>query len=178
MSPDRRKDTRTLKQFAKDIKKFTTRERLLVELFANEYRHRGHNVIILDNGVDNTGKLVQKSNSNADYELIIDGVPGLYEIKCGPVPYKATFKAHDLEAYVKQGANMLLFLGTGYNTKKINMDETVWCIVTPQTMQRMLDENTIYKEKAFGGKPCVQVMQGHFKKYFQFERLEHVGSTN
>ncbi len=173
-----RRDTRTPKKFAVDMARRTLKEGFLVRLYAKEMEYKGSTVDIYDNGVDNSGAVIKgRGSTAADFRLVIDGKEGLYEIKCGPVITKATFKVHCLKSYVKQKAKILLFLGGGYIDKdptSINYDKVRWAIIQPKKIQAMLDDHEHYNEFMFGGKSCVQIAQPNFHKYFRLKRLTHI----
>jgi len=168
MSINFRKDHRTIKEFAKDIKYRTLKERFLIELFAEELIKMGRNVIVENYGVDNTGKLLKKSNCKPDYKVNIDEKIYLCEVKNSPVKHKWTFKKYHLEQYIKYKAYIVLFWGTGFidkDPKKIDKENTRWGIIFPDKIQQMLDFYEPFKFKAFGNRLCIQIPKEHFELY-------------
>ena len=172
-SLDYRKDKRTKKQFKKDIKHHTTKEACLIEIFQKEVEDLGHKIEVADNGVDNSGDLVKISSCNADYLCIIDGVAGLYEVKCSPVKNKCTFKVYNLEQYVKQNSNILLFYGMGKDPCNTVPNEAMWAVISPSKIKQMLQDKKPYKEKFFGYKPCIRIYSEDFDKYFESHEVTH-----
>ena len=169
-----RKDHRTTEQFEKDIRCRTNKERFLIELFIKECEYHGKLIRIENNGVDNSGQFMQKSNCNADYSYTHDGKVNLLEVKCSPVSHKCTFKVYNLQQYIKQEASILLFYGVGKIDKdpsKIDYKNTRWAIIVPEKIQQMLDEHEPYKEYLFGNKMCIQIKQEKYDKYFKSYRL-------
>ena len=174
-----RSDVRTQAEFERDICARTNKERFLARLFVMEMRERGSNIRIEELGNKDAGQVTADSNCEADYVIctIIDaGITKIpIDIKCCGIKTKATFKVYQLEQYVKQGASILLFLGTGFIDKdpaKINYDNTVWALIHPNDIQRMLDDLPHYKEKTFGYEMCVRVNERDFSKYFILNDLK------
>ncbi len=76
-----RQDGRTKKQFMKDIREYTRKEKLWAEIFKLELEYNNNRVTFEDNGVDNSGKLVKKACSKPDYTFHINNKKRLIEIK-------------------------------------------------------------------------------------------------
>lgn len=170
-----RRDVRSLEEFAKDIKDYTSIERYLIhEVFAAEAQAQGHAIRIEDYGTDNSGDVVDKSSSKPDYRIVMEKGRYLVEVKHSPVSYKCTFKVHDLQEYIAQNALILLFYGTGYikDSGTINRKTTRWGWITPSAMKRMLAEKTPYKDKGFGYKPCIRIIAKEFDRYFPSYELK------
>jgi hypothetical protein len=162
-----RKDTRSATQFKSDIKFHTEKEKCLVEIFARELIKSGSTIVIKNNGIDNSGDFVKNGGCNSDYLCIIDGEEGLYEVKCSPVKNKCTFKVYNLEQYVEQNSNILLFYGAGKDPCQKLPRGARWAIITPYNIKRMLQDKEPYKEKAFGFKMCIRIYSEEFDKYFK-----------
>lgn len=180
MTKDYRRDGRSDEEFKKQIKERTIKEKFLVDIFANECKHRGWTVTYRDNGVDNSGEFQEKATTDADYLISINGNEELYEIKNSPVKHKCTFKVHNLKQYVKQKANILLFYATGNinsDYSKINYENTRWAIIKPEKIQLMLDLNDHYNERMFGNKLCVKILEQDYPTYFESEKLTYVYAT-
>ena len=176
-SLDFRRDNRSLTQFKKDIKLNTVKEEFLMNLLTKELKHRGYdNIAFIDNGVNNAGEFIEGATGcKPDYLLFINDDKHLVEIKNSGSPNKCTFKVYHLQQYVKQGAHIILFYGTGFISKdpsKINYRETRWAILTPGDIQKMLDELTPYNDRYFGGKLCVQILKKDFSKFWEEHKIE------
>lgn len=175
----RRKDYRSDDQFKKEIKERTLKEKFLVDIFVKECEHRGWSASYKDNGVDNTGEILDKATADADYLITINGKEELYEIKNSPVAHKCTFKVSNLKQYIKQKANILLFYNTGNinsDYSKINYKETRWAIIKPNEIRSMLHDHEPYREYKFGNKICIKVVEDDYYKYFESEKLTYVHS--
>ena len=83
-----RKDNREKAQFEMDVALHTKKEKFMLDLWVKQQKLAGIKIVVKDNGVDNSGKFVKRSNSNADYLLTIDGKEVLAEIKTSPVSSK------------------------------------------------------------------------------------------
>lgn len=168
MSLTYRQDKRSPEKFKKDIKNRTSKERFLVQFFKKRMEALGHTVTVIDNGVDNTGKVLKKVSSDADYRIIIDGKEGLYDIKCGPVKSKCTYKTHNLKKYVKNNTSILLFYNTGFIDKPPhNIKAEARCAtISPANIQKMLDDHKPYCEPKFGNKECIKILEKNYGKYY------------
>lgn len=178
MSLDYRRDVRTVEQFANDIELRTKKETFLVQLFKKEMEYLGHEITIVDNGVDNGGKLADKVTCAPDYLITIDGKKMLLDIKNSPVTHKCTFKVHNLRQYIKMGAGILLFIGTGQidkNPESINYENTKWAIITTEAIANIVKFGQVYKEKTFGYKDCIKIKESDYTAYFSCQPLEHIG---
>ena len=165
-----RRDKRTRKKFLDDIQKRTFKEKFLIELFVQEAIHRGWSISIEDYGIDNTGAYVEKSSCQPDYKIVLNGKPGLYEIKSSPVSHKCTFKKYNLQKYIEINANILLFFGTGFIERRpedIDYENTRWAIITPKKIKLMLKNKKSYIEPMFGNKPCIKIFDREYKEYFE-----------
>ena len=171
-----RKDSRSEKKFAEDIKFRTLKEKFLIELYADEMRHLGHKIELENNGVDNTGELQAKATTAPDYKVTTDNVTQLLEVKNSPVSSKWTFKVHNLKQYVKQNADILVFWGTGYidrNPDGIDLDYTRFGIISHNSIAKMLTEYEHYKEPKFGNKVCIQIPKKDFANWVTVKRITH-----
>lgn len=184
-----RKDYRTNQQFEQDIYFSTKIEGFLWKTFCE--RVLKNNTYITENyGVDNSGKVVAKSSSNADYRLKLTIDNTLYdlllEIKFGPNSNKLTFKVQDLKAYITQNANILLFYNTGkVNLKKpqnYNIEEHIkliennlkyikYTILSPDILQTILDTYVHEKIYYMGNKLSIIVPAIDYSKLFTERQL-------
>ena len=172
-----RQDNRTINQFTKDIANRTKKERFLVDLFKCECEYRGHTVIIKDNGVDNSGQIVSQATCAADFEITIDGIAALYDVKCSPVSTRCTFKRHSLKQYVAQQGNILLFYGVGRIDNDLNQfdyNNARYGVISTNNIVKLL-ELPVYIEPLFGNKPCIKILANVFDNYFKSYKLMHVG---
>lgn len=173
-SLNRRKDNRTVDKFLSDIKENTLREKMLIELWAKEMRHRGHTVSYADNGIDNSGEYLEFTDNRPDFKVCVDGVESLYEVKANPWSHKQTFKVYDLQAYVKYQASILLFYGIGHSKTEVDRETTRWGIISPQSIAFMLAGNdTRTGDPKWGGKPVVVIYPRDYPGYFKEEVLTH-----
>ena len=175
-SLDFRRDYRTVEQFKQDIKFRTAKEKFLVELYKKEMELSGHKIIIENNGVDNNGDLVAKSNCEADYKITIDDEkPFLVDIKNSFLSSKMTYKVHSLKQYVKKNVSILVFIGTGkLDGDHTNLDRssTRYGIISPENMGKILKTYEHYKEYTFGNKLCVRIRSMDFAKWLTIHKLK------
>jgi len=176
MTLNYRRDNRTLEEFKADIEYRTAKEKFLIELYGTEMRHLGHKVRIENNGIDNTGQLQKKVNTSPDYKITIDNYVAYLEVKNSPVSSKWTFKVHNLKAYVKAKAYILVFWGTGYIDKdpsNIDLKKTFYGIISPSKTELMLESYQHYSEPKFGNKTCIQIPHSDFSKWLNIKRITH-----
>lgn len=185
----KRKDFRSNDTFAQDIKFTTMVEKHLWNLFCQrQLKNIPHQSI--DHGVDNDGNVVSVSNKAADYCLKYKNNNKIYtillEIKFAPTSSKAVFKVSDLESYVQQKANILLFYNSGTeNLKKpkdynldehlakinANLEHMYYAIIDPKTIQQLI---LYYKHEPIyfmGGKLGIIMPQSDFNKFFSCYKL-------
>lgn len=171
-----RRDTRTKEEFEHDIIKRTLKEEFLCNLFLEEVKLYGRDATAAPLGNKDAGKITEQSNCDADYQITIDEKTFPADIKNCGIDWKMTYKVYDLEEYIKQGAYILCFLGTGYiddDPTKINYEATSWVVISPTIMQSILDELPHYKDKHFGFKICVQVRKNEYARYFKVNQLKY-----
>jgi len=167
-----RKDNRTTEQFKKDIEQRTTKERFLINLFKEIAEKEGYGVVIKDNGIDNTGKLIEKSDCRPDFEVTLVDFLGadtyLYEVKNSPVSSMWTFKVYQLEEYLKYKSHILIFWSTGYidgHHDRLNKETTRWGVIPTGKIKEMLKNHKAYNEPSFGNKKCIRIYEKDFSKY-------------
>jgi len=142
-------------------------------------KHRGHEVKVLDNGIDNSGQVIRGNTTcAADYLVTVDGKEMELEVKNSYVGFKCTFKVYNLEKYVESCASILLFYDTGninYNLSNMDYDTARWAIITPEKIAQMLEDKQelYYNEAKFGGKLCLQITEDEYDKYFTPEELTY-----
>ena len=185
----KRKDFRSNDTFAQDIKFTTMVEKHLWNLFCQR-QLKNIPYQSLDHGVDNDGNVVSVSNKAADYCLKYQHNNKIYtlllEIKFAPTSSKAVFKVSDLESYIQQNANILLFYNTGSeNLKKPkdyqldthlakinnNLPYLYYTIIDPATIQRLLSYYQAEPIYFMGGKPGIIMPQSDFNKFFSCYKL-------
>lgn len=117
MSLDFRRDIRTVEVFAKNISDYTNRERIWAQALRLDFCERGWNCSVEENGVDNTGKLINKKvTCDADKLFVFKERPEtlrfteeLIEIKCWAENLSfMTFKVNNFKSYIEQGANVVV----------------------------------------------------------------------
>jgi len=168
-SLDRRRDVRTIKQFKEDISWSTQRENHLIRLYAKEMKFRGHKVKWENNGIDNSGKLVEYSDNRPDFKVTIDDKEKLVEVKANPYHHKQTFKVYDLDAYVKAEADILLFYHIGHHKTVVGPD-TKWAIIETKNIEKMLKNSEIRTgDSKWGYKPVIIVYPRDYDKYWKEE---------
>lgn len=178
-SYNHRRDHRTDAEFKRDIKSRSKKEQFLIQTFKKEMKHRGHEITVRDNGVDNSGEVVQGTTTcAADYVATIDGEETELEVKNSYVGHKCTFKVYNLQKYVEAGASILLFYNTGninYNIGNMDYDEARWAIITPDAIARMLEDkkDNYYSEVKFGGKICLRIFDSEYATYFESDELTY-----
>jgi len=136
MSTNSRKDKRTNKQFASDIKSYTKKEAIWANILKTELTERGHKVEYIDNGIDNSGKVIKNTSNqvtNADFLFKIDKQDYLFEIKtCDQnkdfydLSY-ITYKRSSLRSSLEQ------------NSRIITVDRLWWMVMRTEVIKRIID---------------------------------------
>lgn len=184
-----RKDYRSHEQFAQDIMFTTKIETFLWKIFCKRIL-KDYDFVSEDYGTDNSGKIVTRSSSKADYRLkiTIDNIKYdlLLEIKFGTNSSKLTFKIQDLESYIKQNANILLFYNTGpedlkkpkdynltehYNKIINNINHIKYALLSGEIMKKMLESYPHEKVYYMGNKLSIIVPSSDFSKFFEGKQL-------
>ena len=173
-SIDFRRDFRTEEEFKADIKKRTKKEKFLVGIFQKEMENKGHNCVVLDHAENNDGEFLATSNCKADYVIEINGNAKLYDIKCSPVRHKWTMKVYQLQKYLENKVNIIIFYGTGYIDKKpedIDYEHTRYGIIPYKKIKDLLKNYKHYKDSKFGNKSCIQVRKKDFELFIKPKKL-------
>lgn len=180
---------RSFGSFALSIYDSTRRERLLVEAWTKEIKDCGNYAIMefKDAGSDNSGKIYIQApkRCGADYSIQCLGSgfleTGIHfiELKYAPTSKKLTYKVADLELYAKRNESVLTIIGENkmvgpngdplkptLSPNAICLDNFQWCFFTPAIINTLL---TLPVKKCYemGGKPCIQLQQSEFSKYFE-----------
>lgn len=181
-----RMDHRTHSEFASDIKTYTSIEGFVMKKWVLEMQHIGRPVCYWDVGVDNTGDIIQGCvGVNADYGVssIENDKTILVDVKHNYNDATATFKRHNLDAYIDNDIWMLVVLGTGLNGRNVSkedyegiwagsVDRRVWALVGPPAMQTIIDEVPCTKLRYMGNKPGHIIYRRQFEQYFEFEKFQ------
>jgi len=175
-----RMDSRNLQNFKDDIRKRTKKETFLANLIVKEWEYLGYKVQLLDNGTDNSGQfLTGRVSASPDYQAIVNSTKFLFDIKNSGVIHKCTFKLHNLKQYVKWGACILLFYGTGFideDPSQINYQTTMWGVIKPHKIAAMIQKYQPYKEPKFGNKLCIKCPYTSYNDFFASYPLQHIGA--
>ena len=133
-----RQDIRTDEEFARDIKKFTERERAGALILQKQLQKTGHRVIVLNYGDDNTGEIISgKITGKPDYKFIVDASEYLIEIKVHDEKYPHyTFKKSNIENYLSEGAYIAVLRNT-------------YAVILPPAILLEIQEN--YEPKIYWG---------------------------
>lgn len=148
-----RADNRSVDQFAKDIEHGHKVERELVERYAKYVeRKHGQKLAIEDNGVDNSGKLLDKASTKADF--LLGGMP--LEVKFNNRMLRHFhLKVDQLESYIRQKAHILWV--NGYEA-----DQMEFTIVSPEQLLEIKKRGTIAFD-GWGGKQCYRIAADEFQ---------------
>jgi hypothetical protein len=179
-----RYDTRTEAEFARAIKRATDIEQwLMYDVWLPEMQHRGYSLTAEDNGVDNSGTLLKKVNSNADFIVKLAGAKGLIEVKTNPHFAKCTWKVEALKACIEQDASILLFFWI--ETKRddfktaTKLADVKWTIINPDIIKRWLE---IYDHKIYygfnGNKMSIQFSAKDYPAWFKVYGLTFFGGED
>jgi len=170
-SLDRRRDVRTVNEFRKVIKETTLREKMLIEVWIKEMKHRGYIASYEDYGIDNTGELQEKVDNRPDYKVNLNEQEILIEVKANKISHKQTFKVHDIKKYISYNATILLVYGIG-NTKEINYETIRWGLISTEKMSLMLKDLQVESgDRLWGNKPIIRVYPKDYDKYWKEEIL-------
>jgi hypothetical protein len=160
---DYRKDWRTDEQFANDIAKAHVIEKDIIEAYAEHLRITlNKEVIVEDNGVDNSGKVLdlKSVNSKADYK--VNGV--LVEVKYNKnMMDDFRFKKDQLDSYLRQGAYVLWV--NGWET-----EEPEFALLSPFKLKEIKKTRRPFPYKYWGYKMCYELRRHSFK-WNKFEGL-------
>jgi hypothetical protein len=169
---DYRKDWRSDKQFEDDIKKAHVIEKDIIEAYATHLRiTTGKEIVVEDNGVDNTGKVLEfsKVDTRADYR--VNGI--LVEVKFNNnMMEDFRFKKSQLDSYIKQGAYVLWV--NGWRT-----EQPEFTLLSPEKMKELKQTRRAFPYAYWGYKMCYELRRHSFKwQKFQGKKKEFVISWN
>jgi hypothetical protein len=169
---DYRKDWRSDKQFEDDIKKAHEIEKDIIEAYAEHLRvTTGREIVVENNGVDNTGKVLEfsKVDTRADYR--VNGV--LIEVKFNNnMMEDFRFKKSQLNSYIKQGAYVLWV--NGWKTEKPE-----FVLLSPDKMREIKQTRKAFPYAYWGYKMCYELRRHSFKwQTFKKKKKEFVATLN
>lgn len=145
-----RKDNRTVKQFAEDIQRYTKIEKLAAKLLKADLEARKCDVKVVNNGVDNTGKVIKNGDVHArpDYVFIINGIPKLFEIKVHTdrIPFM-TFKQDNVDKYIRDGASLVI------------VRESCWWVFDQRALEYVVSHYKAERRGCMGNKPTYRLFQ-------------------
>jgi len=146
-------DSRTRKQFEKDIKEGTEIESEIISRFVKLFNPPKK---YKNTGCDNTGRYLEKDevNTQADYE--IEGI-GAVEIKFSK-PFLGDFfhlKVSQVRSYLKQNATILMVHGTNHEIPE-------YVLIDLNTLQTITKKCPIVNWKGFGGKKAYRIRKDMF----------------
>ena len=151
-----RMDHRTPEEFMDDIKASAIIERDIVERYARYVmRVYGVQIVITDNGCDNSGKFLTKGQVTTKADYLINGKPceiKHFKPKLGELP----LKVDSLKSYIKQGAPILLV--NGYCSKAAE-----FTLIQPEQIQMIIDTCTPVRHAPWGGKLAFMMKKSDFK---------------
>lgn len=106
-----RKDWRSDAEYANDIMVGHKTEQDIIQAYAKHLRHtQGIKVTIKNNGVDNSGKVIDAKDVTTDADFIVNGE--LMEVKfMNNYCKNFRFKEDQLHSYIRQGATVLFVNG-------------------------------------------------------------------
>jgi hypothetical protein len=113
MSVNFRRDGRSVEVFQKDIEDYTEREMYWGTILRYDFIEKGKPCVVKENGVDNSGRLIEGRlpNHNVDKHFeYSDGTSENIEIKTIPEYVKKffTFKVFSLNSCVQQNASIIV----------------------------------------------------------------------
>jgi hypothetical protein len=149
---DYRKDWRTDEQFEADIAKAHKVEKDIIEAYAEHLRLTyNREFIVEDNGIDNSGKVLdfKDVDTRADYK--INGV--LVEVKYNKhMMDEFRFKKSQLDSYIKQGAYVLWV--NGWET-----ENPVWTLMDTESLKDIKRTRRAFQYKYWGYKLCYNIRE-------------------
>lgn len=156
MTEYRRYAGRNEEQFKKDIKDYTSSERLIIDRFAEIYKEKtGKNLHITNNGIDNSGEFIETSKVTDDADFLVNGCP--IEVKTIQKNLDIfRLKLYHIKSYVKQGAILLIVLGWKTNTPK-------FAVLGKKKLEKLIENNHKCIANIWEGKPVVELKRKDYK---------------
>jgi len=191
----KRMDWRTLGEFALMIFDNTIREKILTDAWVEMCESSGllGSAMLADNGMSNNGLIIfslKFVNHDSDFIIKVEGsqleeMPDgehKLEVKYCPTDRFLTYKARDLESYVRQKSLVLTVMGEnkmfGANGNpdvedSFSVDDlkiSGWSLMTPKAMSQMLHTLPVKRYEGYmGNKPSVRVYRDdspNYRDYF------------
>lgn len=150
-------DERSEEQFKHDIRDRTMEERSLfllwLDLLEKDTGKRPH---YKDTGCGKTGDFLEDGQVSTDPDFEVEGF-GHVEVKFSKPRLKTVFhlKASQVKQYVKQGATILMVIGTEEDVPEFTM-------LKPDALKRIVDSCSIVNWKGFGHKPAYRISVKQF----------------
>lgn len=186
-----RLDYRDLNTFKKDILFSTKLEEFWFKLYIKQIALMYDKIEYEDSGTDNTGEFQTKATNNADYTIYLHNKNNIIirklDIKWAPTKGKATFKVKNLNHYIKDNINILLFYNTGltrlikpknYNIQqhicKIqnNLHNIKYGIITTSSMKTILNTYEQRKNWNMGNRLSVEIPSNNFSNHFEEKQVK------
>jgi len=170
-SLDKRRDNRTVEEFAKQIKEWTHKENIWAKIIQFELKNQGNNVSLFDNGVDGDGKLIEKGNKNfkkLDKVLYINGTKVFVELKTCDMGKDfdyipcLTFKTNCIRETIAQDGRMIV------------VDRDWWLIFRKDVLEIILKE--IEPSIYYNFSPndlAIRINKKDFQKYISKSKEEN-----
>lgn len=151
-----RMDSRTVEEFARAIEQASKTERDIVERYVQQFERKwGVRLVVVDNGCDNTGKLLNYREVSTKADFLLNGEP--FEVKFNnSLMKKFRFKAEQLESYLKQRATVLWV--NGYQTQT-----PMYTILEQSDLELIKGECALIPFIPWGGKLCYELYADDFE---------------
>lgn len=150
-------DTRSKKEFEKDIKNHTMEERSLFLLWLDLIeKETGKRPSYKDTGCGKTGEFLNDKEVSTKPDFYVDGY-GHVEVKFSKPKLTRVFhlKASQLKQYIKLNATVLMFNGTNESVPEFTM-------LKPDALQDIIDNYEVVNWKGFGFKPAYRIPVNRF----------------
>jgi len=157
-----------VEEFAKDIEDSTKRENVWAKIIQAELIEKGYKVELKDNGVDNTGKLIKKSNKNMsklDNILVINGT----EV---PMDIKTNDRGMDYDKISCMTIKLTSMReAIAVDGRLIVVDRDYWIIFRKDVLRRMIEEiqPAVYYEFS-PNDLCIRIYNKSFSNFLSFEK--------
>lgn len=185
-SVDRRRDSRTLGEFALQVYDNTKREKFLIEQWCGQWPDKEYGII--DHGIANNGCLIldtSKCKSVSDYKLYVwkGGNHGyessLLEIKFCPCQWKLTYKQADFAAYLREESLILTIMGDTRmlgpngdpdNNQPLQLPAGLqWILMGASEINHIMEKIPVRMHREVGYKPSYQLFKASFPQFVKVE---------
>lgn len=177
-SLQRRKDRRTLGEFALQVYDSSMREKFLITEWLKILGRE--DVRIEDYGIANDGRIIMDPDGEQgkpDYRIISDKGVFKFEVKFCPTAAKLTFKSGDLHSYIDHDATVLIIManmamigpnGFAHVEKPLEVPAgTKWTLLFKETCKKMLLELPVVQYREIGYKRGVQLKKHNMHKFIK-----------